>query len=573
MTTAQDLHWWRKAVFYQIYPRSFADGNGDGIGDIQGMIEHLDYLKDLGIDGVWLSPHYPSPQFDCGYDIADYTGVAPEYGSVDDLKRFLDGCHERGIRVVFDLVLNHTSDQHPWFIESRSSLSNSKRDYYVWRDGRNDGPPNNWDSIFGGSAWQLDQRTGQYYYHAFFKEQPDLNWRNPEVVNAMFEAVRFWLRLGVDGYRLDAIDTIYEDPDLTDHQPGLGMIDIGRFLLGAESEEKKAELDRIFKTKAHPQYRQPDVHTLMKQLRSVLDEFPDRVLIGETEEVAYHGNGDDELHMVFNFPLMGAKRITPPFVRTNQAKRLAALPPGAWPGNTLCNHDQPRVYSRYADGQHDAALARLHVSLLLTLRGTPFLYNGEEIGMTDFAPATVEEFRDLVGVWAYHYAIETLHMSPADAYAAAVAVARDKNRTPLQWANEPNGGFSPAGVKTWLPVNPSYARGVNVADELADPGSLLSFYRRLLRTRRATPALLAGDYQPVHEQAEEYLAFLRHASEDGQTALVVLSFAASSLTIDFGGLGARRIRPVFSSEERSAETDGPGRLALAPFEVYVGLLE
>src|SRR5919206_4185071 len=332
------LKWWQQAVFYQIYPRSFADGNGDGIGDFPGMIAKLDYLRDLGIDAIWLSPHYPSPFLDCGYDVSDYTNVGPEYGTLEEFTAFLREAHARGIRVVLDLVLNHTSDRHPWFVESRSSRDNPKRGWYIWRDGADDAPPNNWASIFGGSAWELDLPTGQYYYHVFLKQQPDLNWRNPEVKRAMWDAVRFWLDLGVDGFRLDAIATIFEHPGLPNHMLPRSPDEI----LDANMLDKQ-DYDQLLRFQLH----QPGLHDLMRELRAIVDEYPgDRVLIGEDEDVAFHSAGDDELHLVFNFPLMRVRRLTPAHVRANQAARLSELPPGAWPCNTLGNHDAPRVWSR-----------------------------------------------------------------------------------------------------------------------------------------------------------------------------------------------------------------------------------
>lgn len=566
----KELKWWQKAVFYQIYPRSFTDGNGDGVGDLQGMIERLDYLQDLGIDAIWLSPHYPSPQYDCGYDVADYTGVEPEYGTLDDFKRFLDGAHQRGIRVILDLVLNHTSDQHPWFIESRSSRDNPKRDWYIWRDGKDGGPPNNWYSGFGGPAWEYDPATDQYYYHFFFKQQPDLNWRNPEVKQAMWNAVRFWLDLGVDGFRLDAIGTIFEDPALPNHTAELSQFELVYALETTSSEEERAWLLKQQEAMFQYQLDQPEVHQLMQELRALIDEYPDRMLVGETDKISYYGDGSNELHLVFNFALMNTKQITPAWVRANQQERLSALPPGAWPCNTLGNHDSPRVYSRYGDGQNNDALARLHLALMLTLRGTPFLYNGEEIGMTDLLLEDISQFRDNLGVSVY-YAALSLGVSPMEALAYANRFGRDKCRTPMQWANAPNAGFSPPGVQTWLPVNPNYAKGINVADQWDDPYSLLNFYRRMLRLRKQTPALVAGDYRPLHEDAADYLAFLRRSVADGQTCLVVLNMSPRAHTLCFD-LDAHTAHLVFSSHARAGDTDDLSRLTIAPFEVYIAEL-
>jgi alpha-glucosidase len=558
------LKWWQQAVFYQIYPRSFADGNGDGIGDFPGMIAKLDYLRDLGVDAIWLSPHYPSPFLDCGYDISDYADVGTEYGTLADFKLFLHEAHARDIRVVLDLVLNHTSDQHPWFLESRSSRDNPKRDWYIWRDGGGSGPPNNWASIFGGSAWERDPSTDQYYYHVFLKQQPDLNWRNPEVKRAMWDMVRFWLDMGVDGFRLDAIATIYEHPDLPNHTLAVSPDEV--FNANLLSMADYQQLMRF-------QIQQPGIHELMQELRALIDEYPgDKVLVGEDEDVAFHGTGDDELHLVFNFPLLRVERLTPAHIHANQALRLAELPPGAWPCNTLGNHDSPRVWSRYGDGVHDAALARLHAALILTLKGTPFLYNGEEIGMADLELSSLGELCDTAAISQYLLMTEKLGVSPEQALQSAIATTRDRCRSPLQWSAAPNGGFSPPDVAPWLPIHPNYAAGVNVAAQAADPGSLLSFYRRLLALRRATPALIGGDYHALHAHSQAYLAFLRHDEGTGQTCLVVLNFSDAEQAVIFD-LGDKQPQLLYSSHPRDSEQAiALGWLTLAPFEILVAEL-
>lgn len=554
------LKWWQQAVFYQIYPRSFADGNNDGIGDFPGMTARLDHLRDLGVDAIWLSPHFPSPQADCGYDISDYTGVAPEYGTLDDFTAFLDAAHARDIRVILDLVLNHTSDQHPWFVESRSSRGTPRRDWYIWRDGKDGGPPNNWISIFGGSAWELDQVTGQYFYHAFLPEQPDLNWRNPEVKRAMWDAVRFWLDLGVDGFRLDAIATVFEHPDLPDHTSQKSPADL--LNANALTMEDYRQLMQF-------QVQQPGVHQLMQELRSVLDEYPgDRVLVGEDEDVAYHGSGDDELHLVFNFPLMRVKRLMPAHIRANQTLRLAELPTDAWPCNTLGNHDTPRVWSRYGDGVHDAELARLHLALVLTLKGTPFLYNGEEIGMTDLELADLSQFRDTAALRYYRLLTELLGISSQEAVKAVAMTTRDRCRSPMQWSAEANAGFSADEVETWLPVNPNYLEGVNVAAQEDDPTSLLTYYRRLLAMRRATPALVAGEYVALPEGTEDVLLFTRSTAE--QRILVALNFSEQPQTIRLS-MDIARARVLCRDPGRSSGATG-ARLSLAPFEAFIAEL-
>lgn len=559
-----DLKWWQRVVFYQIYPRSFADGNGDGIGDFAGMTARLDMLEDLGIGAVWLSPHYPSPMVDCGYDISSYVDVAPEYGTMDEFRRFLDEAHRRGIRVVLDLVLNHTSDRHPWFLESSSSRDNPKRDWYVWHDGRDGQPPNNWYSTFGGPAWEWDPRTESYYYHFFFKEQPDLNWSNPQVKQAMWDVVRFWLDMGVDGFRLDAIGTIFEEPGLPNQQAGITLDEQYRMQRKALTpEERKAaqeKWDEIFLY----QHDLPGMHELMKELRAVVDEYDDRVLIGETHDISYYGSGSDELHLVFNFPLMRTDRITPAWVRANQEKRLAALPPEAWPCNTLGNHDSPRIYSQYGDGLNNDGRARLHLALLLSLKGTPVLYNGEEIGMRDYMIQDVTRFRDPLGVRAFRLETELMGSPAAEAVLFAALAGRDRGRTPYQWANAPHGGFCPPEVEPWLPVNPDYAQGVNFADQAHDPASLFQFYRALLRVRSMTPALVEGGYTPL-ESGSEVLAYLR--SSPRQDLLVALNFSAETQRIRLPFAG-REARLVFSTRLRPAGTIPAGEVELAPFEIY-----
>jgi alpha-glucosidase len=566
-----NLKWWQAAVFYQIYPRSFADGNGDGIGDFIGMTEKLDYLADLGIDAIWLSPHFPSPQYDVGYDISDYVDVAPEYGTLEDFKRFLNGAHERGMQVILDLVLNHTSHLHQWFLESRSSRDHPKRDWYVWRDPAPDGgPPNNWLSPFGGSAWEFDTATNQYYYHFFLKEQPDLNWRNPEVKYAMWDAVRFWLDMGVDGFRLDAIGTIYEHPEMLSHQSGLTEEEMRQIFKRGFPDGTDKQLVELWHLIYEYQVEQDGVHELMQELRGVIDEYPDRVLVGENDNVSYHGKGDNELHMVFNFPLMRTNRLTPAWIRANQEVRHATLPPGAWPCNTLNNHDSTRVFTRFQNGQNDDAIGRAALALMLTLRGTPFLYNGEEIGMSDYRLVDIELFRDPPAVWFYNAVIAD-GTSPEEALILAADASRDRCRTPMQWSNATNAGFSPQTVTTWLPLNPNYAHGINVADQQNDPDSMLSFYKRLLHLRRQTRALIDGDYTPLNVSAEDYFAFLRRSPETGQTCLVVLNLSEKSDTLKFD-LPAQNLRCLFSTHTPAGESVSGKALPIEPFEIFIGEL-
>ncbi len=582
------LKWWQEAVFYQIYPRSFADGNGDGIGDFIGITQKLDYLKDLGVDAIWLSPHYPSPMWDCGYDISDYTAVAPEYGSLEDFKIFLAESHRHGLRVILDLVLNHTSHEHAWFLESKSSRDNPKADWYIWKDplpspsgrgaalspskgaGDEGEPPNNWQSCFDGPAWTYEPERGQYYYHYFMKQQPDLNWKNPAVKQAMWDTVRFWLDLGVDGFRLDAIGTIYEHPDMPDHPVPLNLAELRLASDRAKTEAEKQQVGEYWREMFHHQWGQPGIHELMKELRAVLDEYDgDRMLVGEDDDLAYLGNGEDELHMVFNFPLMRTSRLTPGHIRKNQVERLAALAkisPQAWPCNTLGNHDCARVFNNFGDGVHDFELARLSLATVLTLKGTPFLYNGEEIGMTDYYLTDISQFRDTLATWYYEEVVNKLGVDPDEALHNASRQTRDKCRTPLQWKNAPHGGFCPSGVDPWLPVNPNYAQGINVEEQQADPASLLNFYKQLLAVRKANPALVEGGYQPLHLDSPDYLAFLRRA--ENQIYLVIMNFSEKELRLDFSGLSSRELQVLFSSARDSRKVD-PSELPVGGFETLI----
>ena len=564
------LKWWQTAVFYQIYPRSFADGNGDGIGDFKGITEKLDYLKDLGVDALWLSPHFPSPNWDCGYDISDYCDVAPEYGTLENFKTFLTESHKRSIRVILDLVLNHTSDEHPWFLESKSSRDNPKADWYVWMDT----PPNNWQSCFDGDAWTYAPERDQYYYHYYMKQQPDLNWDNPEVKKAMWDAVRFWLDIGVDGFRLDAIGNIFEDPDLTPHNVPMNLAELRNYAdIARTPEEIKLKEKYWFEMFRYQRY-DPPLHKLMKELRTVLDEYDgDRMLVGEDDNIDFQGDGNDELHLVFNFPLANTNRITPQHIRRNQKERITRLnklPRGGWACNTLGNHDRSRLYTQFGDRAHDAELARLNAALVLTLCGTPFMYNGEEIGMTDLFITDPQKLRDTMASWYYHRMVNDLKVAPVEAARRAGEMSRDKNRTPMQWSNNPNGGFSPFDVEPWLPVNPNFKDGINVKDQRHNLNSLLNYYKHLLRVRKNTPALIEGEYIPLHNTAKDYFAFLRVS--EGQTVLVILNFSESKLEIDFSRtkeIKDHTLNVLFSSAVRSSIAPNLKKLHIGAFEVFI----
>jgi alpha-glucosidase len=453
--------WWQDGVVYQVYPRSFQDSNGDGVGDLPGIESRLDYLVALGVDAVWISPFYPSPMADFGYDVADYCGVDPIFGTIADFDRLIAAVHARGMRLILDFVPNHTSDRHPWFLESRGSRDNPKRDWYLWRDAKPDGGyPNNWMSNFGGPGWSWDEGTGQFYYHSFLKEQPDLNWHNPNVRAAMYGAMRFWLDRGVDGFRMDVLWLLIKDAEFRDNLPN------PEWVPGASSFWSVL-----------PTYtaNQPETHVIVREMRRVLDEYEDRVLIGEIylpppELVRYYGEGLDGAQMPFNFRLIQTEW---------SADRIAALireyegvlPPGAWPNWVMGNHDQSRVASRIGAEQ-----ARAAAMLLLTLRGTPTIYYGEEIGMGDgsIAPDQVQD--------------------PAEKNQPGIGMGRDPERTPMQWDASANAGFTTG--RPWLPVNPGYERA-SVTAQLGVERSMLALYRRLLGLRRAHPALHAGQILDV----------------------------------------------------------------------------
>ncbi|RQW03897.1 MAG: alpha-glucosidase [Calditrichaeota bacterium] len=511
------MEWWKEKVIYQIYPRSFADGNGDGIGDLKGIVKKLDYLKDLGVGGIWLSPHYPSPFLDCGYDVSDYTAVGEEYGSLNDFREFLREAHKRDIRVILDLVLNHTSDQHSWFRESRSSKNNPKRDWYIWKE-NNGTLPNDWQSCFTGPAWTLDEETDEYYYHFFLKEQPDLNWRNPEVKKAMFDSMRFWLDMGVDGFRIDAITAVYEDENLTDQ----GMTP-EEFRKKTENSEVGGFLqENVWEYYMRYQIKQPELHDLLVEIRELAESYgPDRFLVGELPDTEYLGTTGNELHMVFNFPLM-YEGLTGRNILENQHIRLPLHPAGSWQGNTLSNHDQSRIRSKYAGGNLKDPILKQSVFLMMTLKGTPFLYYGEELGMKDYSPNRIEDFKDLKSANLYYKEIEA-GQSEEVALEIARKDTRDRCRTPMPWNGSPNGGFCPEGIAAWLPVDPEFAEGVNVEDEEKDSDSLLNFYKSIINFRNSHEVLQTGEFRGFESGDNELLFFERSLGKDKYYILINFS--------------------------------------------------
>ncbi len=494
--------WWKHGVIYQIYPRSFQDSDGDGVGDLQGVIDRLDYLNDgtpdsLGVDAIWFSPTFPSPMADFGYDVSDYEDVHPDFGDLATMDRLIDEAHKRGIRIILDFVPNHSSSQHPWFLESRASTDSPKRDWYVWRDPKPDGsPPNNWIAAFGGPAWEWDQKTQQYYLHSFLVEQPDLNWRNPEVEQRMHDVLRFWLRRGVDGFRIDVMGRIIKDPELRDNPPNPNRrmaTALGQTALQLHTQDQNW----------------PDTIDAVRRIRGVMDEFPERMTVGEVfgppDQIAayYGGEKADGLHLAFNFPFVRIwdQRWTAEHVRRHVDAFEAALSSDSWPNHVFGNHDVDRLISRVnADGRGQER-ARVAALLLLTLRGTPFVYYGEEIGM---------ENGDVP---------EHMLQDPARFYARG----RDPERTPMQWTRD--GGFTTGSA--WLPYG---NLACNVEDESSDTASLLSFYRRLIWLRRSTDALRYGDYAAVDGTPHGVYAYTRTSGAD--RTLTVLNFTNDEIAID-----------------------------------------
>jgi alpha-glucosidase len=523
-----DFHWWQDGVIYQIYPRSFADGNADGLGDLPGIISHLDYLSGLGIDAIWLSPIFPSPDKDFGYDVSDYCAVDPRFGSLADFEQLVTEAHRRGIHVILDMVLNHTSDQHAWFRESRSSRANPKRDWYIWQ-----AVPNNWQASFGGSAWQYDAVTEEYYLHLFTREQPDLNWRNPEVRKALLDVFRFWLEHGVDGFRLDVFNAYFKHPDLPDNPPKFG-------LRGFDRQRHIYDMD------------QPEMLPFLNELRALLDSYPGRYAVGETylatpqKTISYCG--PDKLHGAFSFDfttfnseLAEAVKIypwNPAWILQKVCAREAAFNAASiWPTTVLSNHDLPRAASRYARGENDSQ-AGLAMALLLTLRGTPFMYYGEEIGMRDV-----------------HLRRREIMDPPGKKY-WPIYKGRDGCRSPMQWNAGLYAGFS--ALRPWLPVHPDYSRR-NVAAQQADPGSLFNFTKKLLSLRKRCPALLHGEFVPL-EAGPGILSYLRTTPE--QTILVALNFKGRLVRFT---PPEGKWQTLFSSQADPTEAAA----SLEPYEVHL----
>ncbi|OHE68086.1 MAG: hypothetical protein A2Z99_15190 [Treponema sp. GWB1_62_6] len=546
--------WWERAIFYQIYPRSFRDSDGDGIGDLAGIESRLDYLAEIGVDALWISPFYPSPMKDFGYDISDFTGIHPIFGDMESFKRLLAAAHAKGLRVVVDLVINHTSDEHPWFVEARSSRDAPKHDWYIWKPMKRNRlgllrKPNNWVAQFElSSAWWPNEETGEWYLGTFTRNQPEVNWRNPDLRAAMYEVVRFWLDLGVDGYRMDVVNWYVKDAEFRSNPRNL-----------------VANPD-IFQRHIHDR-DQPEIHGICREIRVIADSYPgDRVLIGEIfcrdprQAASYHGAELDELHMAFNFDLL-YRKWSARELRGSIRRWYDALPPGAWPNMTLSNHDQPRHIWRFRgrNAAETAARSRVAACLLLTLRGTPFIYYGEELGMAQGIIAR-KDLRDPLGIKTWPLR----------------SLGRDGERTPMQWDAGPAAGFTSG--KPWLPVNPGW-KYRNVEAELTESGSLLSWYRELIVLRKASVALREGDIEFLDGGDDDCICFLRSGGKE--RFMVALNLCARSRPVPeasarvlagaAGAAGAAAVAAaatVLASTHR-ARGQAVGELLLSPYEALV----
>ena len=512
--------WWKEAVAYQIYPRSFMDSNGDGIGDLNGIILKLDYLKALGIDVIWVSPFYKSPNDDCGYDISDYKDIMDEFGTMEDFDRLLEEVHKRGMKLIADLVINHTSDEHPWFIESRSSVDHPKRDWYIWRDGKNGEEPNNWESIFSGSAWEYDENTGQYYMHLFSKKQPDLNWENAEVREALYEMVNWWLDKGIDGFRVDAISHIKKEEGLTDMPNPHGLKYVSSF-------DKHMNVEGI--------------HPLLADLKANTFDKYDIMTVGEANGVKIEdahlwvGEEEGKFNMVFQFEHLGLwKDNGDQGTDVRQLKKILTkwqkgLEGVGWNALYIENHDLARIVSTLGDDQNYWKESATSLGMMyFMMKGTPFIYQGQEIGMTNVQFDKVEDYQDVQSTGLYYSKLEQ-GMSHEDIMEIIWATARGNSRTPMQWSHEANGGFTTG--TPWLAVNPNY-QTINVEAQEEDPDSILNFYKEMIALRKSEDIFVYGTYDLVFEDHQEIYAYTRTLGEKRVLILCNLTNKQTSINLE-----------------------------------------
>ena len=555
--------WWKEAVVYQIYPRSFMDSNGDGIGDLRGIISKLDYLKELGIDAVWLSPCYKSPNDDNGYDISDYRDIMDEFGTLEDFKELLFEMHKRDIKLVMDLVVNHSSDEHKWFIESRSSKDNPKRDYYIWRDGKNGKTPNNWTSCFGGSAWEYDETTDQYYLHLFSKKQPDLNWENETLRKEVYDMMKYWFDMGIDGFRMDVVSMYSKVPGLPDGK-----------VYGCETD---CAIGSEHFTNG------PRIHEFMKEInKEVLSKYKDVMTVGEAagvtiEEAKKYANSDEsELSMVFHFEHMGVdageggkwdiKKWKLTDLKKILSKWETELHGKAWNSIYLSNHDQPRMVSRFGSEKFREESSKMLFTMLLTMKGTPYIYQGEEIGMTNVKFPSIDDYRDIEVKNMWKEYVEHRGYSPEEFMKAVHYIARDNNRTPIQWDDSENAGFTTG--TPWIGVNPNY-KEINVKNTLANKNSIFYYVKELIKLRHENPIAVYGDFKEYMEDSESLYVYERNF--EGKTMLVILNFTGEEQKFEIPEKFKNMNSKLYISNYEN--TDKFEKNTLRPYEAIVYIYE
>ena len=547
--------WWKESVIYQIYPRSFMDSNGDGIGDLKGITSRLDYLKELGIDVIWLSPVYQSPNDDNGYDISDYQAIMEEFGTMEDFDEMLAEAHKRGIRIVMDLVVNHTSDEHRWFVESRKKEDNPYHDYYIWREGKEGNqPPNNWGGSFGGSAWQYDEERGMYYLHLFSRKQPDLNWDNPAVRKEVFDMMTWWCEKGIDGFRMDVISMISKTKEMPDGEVHDLYGDPGPYCVNG-----------------------PNIHTYLREMNEKVLSKYDLITVGETPGVTpelaklYAGEDTHELNMVFQFDHVGGngkygkwtdEKVSLTFLKGILSKWQTELYGTAWNSLYWDNHDQPRAVSRFGNDspKYREASAKMLATCLHMMQGTPYIYQGEELGMTNYPFQTPADFRDIESINAYKEWCESGLVSHELFWPCITNISRDNARTPVQWDDSENAGFTTG--TPWIQVNPNY-KEINAKAEVADPNSVFHYYQKLIALRKKYPVVVYGKYELLLPEDEELFVYTR--TNENEKLLVVCSFTEQERTIElpeeFIGAGC-----IISNMDNSYEQK---EVTLKPYEAFV----
>jgi oligo-1,6-glucosidase len=562
--TNMKKHWWKAAVVYQIYPRSFKDSNGDGIGDIQGIISKLDYLKDLGVDVIWLSPVYKSPNDDNGYDISDYRDIMDEFGTMADWEELLAEIHKRGMKLIMDLVVNHTSDEHPWFIESRKSKDNPYRNYYIWRPGKDGKEPNNWESCFSGSAWEYDETTGEYYLHLFSKKQPDLNWENPKLRQEVYDMMKFWLDKGIDGFRMDVINFISKVPDLPDapNPEGKKYVSGSQFFMNG-----------------------PRIHEFLQEMnREVLSKY-DVMTVGEMPGVTveeaklYTGEDRNEVNMVFQFEHVdldsgpNGKWDLRPLKLKDLKKSFTKWQKGlegvGWNSLYLNNHDQPRMVSRFGnDQEYRVESAKMLATFLHMLQGTPYIYQGEEIGMTNVRFDSIDDYKDIETLNMYREKVIENGEDPQKVMEAIYAKGRDNARTPFQWDDSENAGFTTG--TPWIKVNPNY-KEINAKQAVEDPNSIYHYYRKLIQLRKQYPIVVYGSYDIILPEHEQIYAYTR--TYKNEKLLVILNFSADQPIFELPKDITFKTKELLISNYDMNDEETIETFTLKPYEARVYLLK